>query len=255
MRHVSRAIEWGDMRGNRKIEAVETMPEEYRATLLKILYALASTEFASVEQHQPWINQGPTPEDRFLQAQVAADEAHQGMEDCRLLELFGEEGRAMVQDLLRRKMGEHLLEAFNLPITSWVDLVVFMSLMDGVAYHTLLAFENSSFGPLARAMTSMVMEERFHMSFGRNRLKRIVQDPSYLPVDPEEVKAAVWKWYPRAMDTFGRDDSKFAQLAVRYGIRRYDNKELRRRWQEDTDAFLGELGIAVPPPDYDRHYL
>ena len=51
------------------------MPDEYRETLLKIIYALASTEFASVEQHQRWINQGPTPEDRYVQCQIAADEA------------------------------------------------------------------------------------------------------------------------------------------------------------------------------------
>ena len=82
---VTRAVEWGVLLGMRKVETVEQMPAEYRDTLLKLLYALASTEFASVEQHQPWINQGPTPEDRYIQAQVAADEAHQGFIDCRLL--------------------------------------------------------------------------------------------------------------------------------------------------------------------------
>ena len=72
---VSRSVKWGDMLGMRKVETVEQMPDEYRQTLIKIIYALASTEFASVEQHQPWINKGPTPEDRYIQAQIAADEA------------------------------------------------------------------------------------------------------------------------------------------------------------------------------------
>ena len=92
---------------------VEQMPDDYRDVLLKLIYALASTEFASVEQHQPWINQGPTPEDRYIQAQIAADEAHQGFIDCRLLRSFGPEGAAMAERLLEVKMGEHLLEAFN----------------------------------------------------------------------------------------------------------------------------------------------
>ena len=75
---VSRAVQWGSLTGMRKVETPEQMTDEYRATLIKIVYALASTEFASVEQHQPWINQAPTAEDRFIQAQIAADEAHQG---------------------------------------------------------------------------------------------------------------------------------------------------------------------------------
>ena len=74
---VSRSVMWGDLKGMRKVETVEQMPAEYRETLLKIIYALASTEFASVEQHQEWINKGPTAEDRFAQAQICADEAHQ----------------------------------------------------------------------------------------------------------------------------------------------------------------------------------
>jgi hypothetical protein len=53
---VSRGVEWGVLLGMRKIETVEQMPDEYRQVILKLLAALASTEFASVEQHHPWIN-------------------------------------------------------------------------------------------------------------------------------------------------------------------------------------------------------
>src|SRR5262249_39803930 len=45
---VSRGVEWGVLLGMRKIETVEQMPEEYRQVILKLLSALASTEFASV---------------------------------------------------------------------------------------------------------------------------------------------------------------------------------------------------------------
>ena len=89
---VSRSVQWGSLTGMRKVETPEQMTEEYRAVLIKIIHALASTEFASVEQHQPWINQAPTAEDRFIQAQIAADEAHQGFIDSRMLRSFGPEG-------------------------------------------------------------------------------------------------------------------------------------------------------------------
>ena len=58
---ISRHVAYGEMKGMNKIETVEQMPEEYRTTLLKIIHALASTEFASVEQHQPWINDARGP--------------------------------------------------------------------------------------------------------------------------------------------------------------------------------------------------
>ena len=122
--YVSRAVQWGDLRGMHKIETVEQMTPEYRDTIFKVVFALASTEFASVEQHQAFINRGPTAEDRFTQAQICADEAHQGMDDLRTLALFGPEGTAAGEKLLQTKMGEHMLEAFNLPFESWTDVAL-----------------------------------------------------------------------------------------------------------------------------------
>ncbi len=255
---ISRSVNWGELRGMRKIETQEQMTPEYRETLLKIIYALASTEFASVEQHAAWINKGPTAEDRFSQSQVCSDEAHQGLEDYRTLCAFGPEGKAMADDLLTKKMGEHLLEAFNIPFESWVDLCAFCCTMDLVAWYHLKAFENSSYGPFARSMTSMVHEERFHASFGQNRIKAMMTDPAYLAAckaTKEDVKKAIWKWYPRSLDTFGKKESKFAAQAVAFGIRRYDNEELRQLWMADINSFLRGIGIEPPPHDYDRHII
>jgi len=255
---ISRTVNWGELRGMRKIETVEQMTPEYRETVFKIIYALASTEFASVEQHAAWINKGPTAEDRFSQAQICSDEAHQGMEDCRTLSAFGPEGKAAADDLLHKKMGEHLLEAFNIPFESWVDVCAFCCTMDLVAWYHLKAFENSSYAPFARSMTSMVHEERFHASFGQNRIKALMTDPNYLAsagATREDVEKAIWKWYPRSLDTFGRKESKFANQAVAFGIRRYDNEQLRQMWIADINPFLEGLSLAVPSPDYDRHIL
>ena len=255
---VTRAVEWGVLLGMRKVETVEQMPAEYRDTLLKLLYALASTEFASVEQHQPWINKGPTPEDRYIQAQVAADEAHQGFIDCRLLRTFGPDGAAMVDDLLRRRMGEHPIDAFNVPFESWLDTIAFCFTMDLVAWYHLRAMENSSFAPWAREMTSMVHEEKFHASFGARRVADVVRDPDYARLcgaTRDDVQRAIDKWYPRALDTFGKSQSRFSDLAVAYGIRRWGNAELRGMYKEDIDAQLRGLGLAVPPEDRDRKIL
>jgi 1,2-phenylacetyl-CoA epoxidase catalytic subunit len=255
---VSRAVEWGVLSGMRKIETLEQMTEEYREVLLKIIYALASTEFASVEQHQPWINQGPTPEDRYIQTQIAADEAHQGFIDCRLLRSFGSDGAAMADELLRKRIGEHPIDAFNVPFESWIDVVAFCFIMDLVAWYHLHAMENCSFAPLAREMTTMVHEERFHASFGARRIKDLLVNPDYarlVGASQAAVQQAVDKWYPKALDTFGRSDSRFSALAVGYGIRRWGNAELREMYKSDIDGQIAALGLAVPPAERGRKIL
>lgn len=252
---VSRRVAYGEMKGMHKVETVEQMPDEYRSVLLKIIYALASTEFASVEQHQPWINKGPTAEDRFAQAQVCADEAHQGFIDSRLLRSFGPEGEDLADRLLTLRMGEHPLNAFNVPFESWVDTCGFCFLMDHVAWYHLRAMENCSYAPLAREMTSMVHEERFHASFGARRIRDIVQNPRYADLckaGPADAQATVNKWYPHALDTFGARDSKFSELAVKYGIRKWGNEELRQMWKADLDAQITKIDLVVPDAERGR---
>ena len=252
---ISRSVGWGELLGMRKVETVEQMPEEYRATLVKIVYALASTEFASVEQHQSWINQGPTAEDRYIQAQITADEAHQGLIDCRLLRSFGPEGKEKADTLLKLRMGEHPLAAFNVPFESWVDVCGFCYLLDLVAWHHLCAMENCSYAPLAREMTTMVYEERFHASFGARRIKDIVQDPEYAQLcgaTKADAQRTVDKWYPNALDTFGAAKSKFGDLAVAYGIRRWNNETMRQKYRQDIDAQIAAIGLKVPDPEKGR---
>ena len=246
---ISRNVMWGNLKGMRKVETAEQMPAEYRETLLKIIYALASTEFASVEQHQPWLNRGPSAEDRYIQSQICADEAHQGFIDCRLLRSFGPEGDALADKLLAAKMGEHPLHAFNVPFESWPDVCGFCFLMDHVAWYHLRAFEDSSFAPFAREMTTMVHEERFHASFGSRRIRDLVQNARYQELagaGPAEAQQTVDKWYPHALDTFGSATSKFSELAVGYGIRRWGNEELRQMWKADLDAQIASVGLKVP---------
>jgi len=255
---VSRAILWGELTGMRKVETAEQMTPEYREVLLKLIYALASTEFASVEQHHPWINQGPTAEDRFIQAQIAADEAHQGFIDCRMLRHFGPEGAELADKLLTLRMGNHPIDAFNVPFESWVDTCGFCFVMDLVAWYHLHAMENSSFAPWAREMTSMVHEEKFHASFGARRVRDLVTDPTYQRLSGagrEDVQAAVDKWYPKALDTFGKSESKFSDLAVAYGVRRWGNAELRTMYKRDIDGQLEALGLTVPPAERGRKIM
>jgi ring-1,2-phenylacetyl-CoA epoxidase subunit PaaA len=121
--------------------------------------------------------------------------------------------------------------------------------MDHVAWYHLRAFEDSSFAPFAREMTTMVHEERFHASFGARRIRDLMQNARYQELakaGPAEAQKTVDKWYPHALDTFGSATSKFSDLAVGYGIRRWGNEELRLMYKIDLDAQIAALGLKVP---------
>jgi len=152
-------------------------------------------------------------------------------------------------------MGEHPIAAFNVPMESWVEVVGFCFCMDLVAWYHLRAMEDCSYAPLAREMTTMVGEERFHASFGARRIKDLVRDARYqdqCKAGPAEAQKAVDKWYPHALDTFGSAQSKFSELAVGYGIRRWGNEELRQMWRNDIDPQIEKIGLVVPSPEAGR---
>jgi ring-1,2-phenylacetyl-CoA epoxidase subunit PaaA len=161
----------------------------------------------------------------------------------------------MADRLLSLRMGQHPIAAFNVPMESWVDVVGFCFCMDLVAWYHLRAMEDCSYAPLAREMTTMVGEEKFHASFGARRIKDLVRDARYQKLcraGPAEAQQTIDKWYPHALDTFGSANSRFSELAIACGIRRWGNEELRQMWRKDIDPQIERLGLRVPDAEKGR---
>ena len=101
----------------------------------------------------------------------------------------------------------------------------------------------------------MVHEERFHASFGERRARDLTGDADYQTCSGagnSDIQCAVDKWYPHALDTFGKAESKFSDLAVAYGIRRWGNEDLRQMYKKDIDVKITEMGLEIPPEDRGR---
>lgn len=117
--------------------------------------------------------------------------------------------------------------------------------MDLVAWYHLKAMEESSLAPLARSITSMIHKERFHTSFGANRVKAHRRRPGLLrgrAGGGAKITAQVVPPGP-------------GHLAVKYGVRRRGNEELRQMYRRDIDPFLAKLGNEVPDKNFDRHVV
>ena len=146
--------------------------------VVKLMVVQADTEFASIQQHRPWLDRAPTLEDRWIESRIVADEARHGLQACRILRDFGEEGQRFIDELLTKREGEHKLDAFNMKFDRWSDVGAFTCLIDHVGVYQLRAFQECSYGPLARAMPLMLSEEQLHLNFGASVLRRMVQDGS-----------------------------------------------------------------------------
>jgi len=250
-----REILWGSSAGVRKYETAEEVPPDMRKLVVKLLVVQADTEFASIQQHRPWLDRAPTLEDRWIESRIIADEARHGLQACRILRDFGEEGQRHIDELLTKKEGEHKLDAFNMKFDRWGDVGAFTCFVDRVGVYQLRAFQECSYGPLARAMPLMLSEEQLHLNFGASVLRRMVQDGPKYAGSKEEAQESVNKWYPRALDMFGHSNSDTSRRAIEYGLKRWTNEEARRRYIEEVTGLVASLGLALPSPEFDRHVL
>ena len=250
-----REILWGSAAGGRKYETPVEVPKEMRELIGKLMVVQADTEFASIQQHRPWLDRAPTLEDRWIEARIVADEARHGLQACRILRDFGEEGQRMIDELLTRPEGHHKLDAFNMKFDRWSDVGAFTCFVDRVGVYQLRAFQECSYGPLARAMPLMLSEEQLHLNFGFNVLRRMVRDGARYAGSKEEAQEAVRKWYPRALDMFGHSNSATSRRAIECGLKRWTNEEARSRYIQEVTQLMAPLGLELPPAEFDRHVM
>lgn len=246
-----RVIEWGEYQGVRKFEHPDELAPDMRQLLLKMLTTQADTEFASVQQHRPWLDKAPTVNDRLTISRILADEMRHGWQMCQLLEAFEPEGKEAVRWLLSAEVGAHRLDSFNMAYETWEDVLAFTCLVDRVGIYQLRAFDGCGYGPLARAIPLMLVEEQLHINFGYNGLKRLARDPS----SRDLAQQAVNKWFPRALDMFGHSESKSSMMAVRFGIKKWQNEEARQQYLEEVRVLLENAELEFPDPSKDRRIL
>jgi 1,2-phenylacetyl-CoA epoxidase catalytic subunit len=250
-----REILWGESAGVRKYETAEELAPDMAQLIVKLMVVQADTEFASIQQHRPWLDSAPTLEDRWIESRIVADEARHGLQACRILRDFGETGQRYIDELLAKREGEHKLDAFNMKFDSWADVGAFTCFVDRVGVYQLRAFQECSYGPLARAMPLMLSEEQLHLNFGASVLRRMVHDGPKYCGSPQEAQAAVTKWYPRALDMFGHSNSETSRKAIAWGLKRWTNEEARARFIQEVSALSASIGLELPPPDFDRRVL
>ena len=141
--------------------------------------------------------------------------------------------------------------AFRLPIDTFCDLAYFHGLIDRVGVYIGETWEGVPYRPLLDVAPRLHKDELFHCTLGMRNLRLVCSTPDGL----DEANELAEKWWPAALDMFGRSDSAFTEAYVRWGLRQKNNADLRRQYIDETMPLLLELGIEVPANRLNRRFL
>jgi ring-1,2-phenylacetyl-CoA epoxidase subunit PaaA len=228
---------------------VAEMPEEYRDLLVRLLTIQADCEIGGPNVYgREWFLSAPTADDMYRVTHILAEEIDHFRHMDRLLRMIGVDR----SDLLRRRNPERFLEAFQVTdVPTWADVATFCCLVDRVGRYQIEEMQGSSFEPLDSVLPLITHEEIGHVGYGAARLAELAADPATKP----DAQAAVDRWYPRALDMFGRTGSRRAEQFIEWGLKHRLNEVARREYIPEVGPLIERMSLSVPDEDRDRHFL
>ena len=225
------------------VESSEEMTDGYRRALVGQLTVQADTELMSAPSYWMAARHAPSTNTQVSAHAIIQDELAHANIAYRLLEDLGESKEHLVYGRQPHEFKHPY--GFDQPLDNWAELVVATGFFDRAGI-TLLSdvHENTSYGPLKRALVKIGMEETFHLRHGEvwmRRLSRAGGDAKAL------VQRAVDWMFPMTIEWFGLpDDLKRHSGQLEYRLKGLTNDELRQVWMSSTVPLCEELGLKAP---------
>ena len=141
--------------------------------------------------------------------------------------------------------------AFHIPLEDWIDLAWFHALIDRVGLYVGVEWVGSPYEPLAEASPQLEADEIFHTKSGFLHLREICATPEGKAAAQERLH----KWWPAALDMFGKSTSTNAPIYVKWGIKQHTHEELRQKYIVEAVPEIERLGLVVPDPLANRRFL
>jgi 1,2-phenylacetyl-CoA epoxidase catalytic subunit len=228
---------------------VPKMPAQYRELLTRLLTIQADCEIGGPHVYGPrWFLNAPTANDMWRVTHILAEE----IDHFRLINGLLNELGLDRSDLLRHTHDQRYVEAFRVPdAPTWADVAAFCCLIDRVGRFQIEEMVNSSYRPLDKVLPQIIHEELGHVGYGTARLAELAANPE----TKDEAQAAVNRWYPRGLDSFGRTGSQRAERYIELGLKHRLNEEARADYITEVKPILEGMGLSVPDETYGRRYL
>jgi ring-1,2-phenylacetyl-CoA epoxidase subunit PaaA len=229
-----------------KVEPSDWMPEGYRQTLIRQIAQHAHSEVIGQQPEGNWITRAPTLERKAILIAKVQDEAGHGLYLYSSAETLGVTRRHLV-DLLHQGRQKYS-SIFNYPTLTWADMGTIGWLVDGAAITNQVMLKRTSYGPYARAMVRICLEESFHQRQGYAILLALCRGSQ---AQKELAQDSLNRWWWPSLMMFGPPDSasSHTEESMAWKIKRVSNDDLRRQFVDATVPQAEYLGITIPDPD------
>jgi len=225
------------------VESVEDMTEGYRKALVVQLTVQADTELMSAPAYWMAARHAPSTNTQVSAHAIIQDELAHANIAYRLLEDLGESKEQLVYGRQPHEFKHPY--GFDQPLENWAELVVANGFFDRAGI-TLLSdvYQNTSYGPLKRALVKVDMEETFHLRHGEVWMRRLAKAGGEAR---EMLQRAVDWMFPMTVEWFGLpDDMKRHSGQLDYKLKGLTNDQLRQVWMASTVPLCEQLGLKAP---------
>ncbi|HLR97211.1 MAG TPA: Phenylacetic acid catabolic protein [Jiangellaceae bacterium] len=226
----------------RLIEGPEHASEGYLKALKQTLVVSGDTEMISAPAYMRATQDAPNLGAYMTETGAIQDELGHAHIAYRMLADLGEDMDQLVYERPAKKWKYPY--AFDVPLDSWVELVVANGLYDRAGYVLLGDIhKNSSFGPWKRALLKVEKEEAFHLRHGERWMKIFAEDPERR----DDLQRALDWMFVLTLEWFGLPDHlKRHEDQIKYQIKARTNDELRQQWMSSAVPLCEKLGMSVP---------
>ncbi len=230
------------IREGRMVETLEQMSPIYLEGIQRILTVSADTELISAPAYYHAAHAAPSLNAYISAMGIIQDELAHAHIGYRLLEDLGVDKEQLIYE--RKPEAFKYPYAFDVPLDSWVELVVANAFYDRAGFVLLGdVFKHTTFGPWKRALVKVDREENFHLRHGETWMRKIIAEPG----GRERLQRAVDWMFPLTVEWFGLpDDLKKHTEQLGYGFKGSSNDNLRQIWMSTAVPLCEELGLHVP---------
>jgi 1,2-phenylacetyl-CoA epoxidase catalytic subunit len=249
----SDAIQHGRMAGQPRFEKAGDMVGNMFYTARDIIRAQASTELGSIQQHRLTLEEAPTDAMKISILRIMAEELRHGYQ---MFWVFDHDAswrkpghpdvaKETMDELLAMQLGNHVLDAFNIPFFNFLDNVIFATSIDLVGKYQLEMQKVFSYAPMARSMSPMLSEEGYHIGSGRGFLKELgigaTTDRGRFSI--EEIQKAINAWIPRGLEMFGNE--RGGETAMAFGFKDRNNGTAQSEYYSEVREVVELVNVEI----------
>ncbi len=232
----------GRLRKQQLVESIDQMSPVYLEGIKRILTVSADTELISAPAYYNAAIHAPSLNAFGSAMSIIQDELGHAHIAYRLMRDLGVDTEKLIFERDPRHFKYPY--AFDVPLESWVEMIVANAFYDRAGY-TLLSdvYQSTTFGPWKRALIKVDKEETFHLRHGEQGMRKMNQTVS----GHEELQRAVDWMFLLTVEWFGLPDNlKTHGEQLNYGFKGRSNDELRQLWMSTAVPLCNELQLNVP---------